>query len=89
MLLVERADSAGASARPLERNGAPVLVPFNRVGGLCEQIGHNTEYVIHAEEILASNFELLVQGASRRAVAGGARAHARGAHARRAAAKRR
>jgi hypothetical protein len=25
-----------------------------------EQIGHNTEYVIHAEEILASNFELLV-----------------------------
>ena len=59
MLLVER---EGASSRPLERNGAPVLVPFNRVGGVFEQIGHNTEYVIHAEEILASNFELLVHG---------------------------
>jgi hypothetical protein len=64
MLLVEPADNAGAASRPLERNGAPVLVPFNRVGGLYEQIGRNTEYVIHAEEILASNFELLVQGAS-------------------------
>jgi len=60
MLLVER---DGDSSRPLERNGAPVLVPFNRVGGLQEQIGRNTGYVIHAEEILASNFELLVQGA--------------------------
>jgi hypothetical protein len=60
MLLVER---DGASSRPLERNGAVVLVPFNRVGGLQEQIGRNTEYVIHAEEILASNFELLVEGA--------------------------
>ena len=59
MLLVER---DGASSRPLERNGAPVLVPFSRVGGLLEQIGRNTQYVIHAEEILASNFELLVQG---------------------------
>jgi hypothetical protein len=60
MLLIER---DGAAARPLERNGAPVLVPFERVGRLAEQIGRNTGYVIHAEEILASNFELLVQGA--------------------------
>ena len=59
MLLVER---DGASSRPLERDGAPVLVPFNRVAGLQEQIGRNTGYVIHAEEILASNVELLVQG---------------------------
>jgi hypothetical protein len=60
MLLVER---DGDTSRPLERNGAPVLVPFDRVAGLQEQIGRNTGYVIHAEEILASNFELLVQGA--------------------------
>jgi hypothetical protein len=59
MLLVDR--STG-TARPLERDGAPALVPFNRVAGLGEQIGHNTNYVIHAEEILASNFELLVLG---------------------------
>jgi hypothetical protein len=61
MLLVER---GGASSRPLERDGAPILLPFDRLGGLREQIGRNTRYVIHAEEILASNFELLVQGAS-------------------------
>jgi hypothetical protein len=59
MLLVER---DGAVSRPLLRDGAPVLVPFNRVKGLVEQIGRNTGYVIHAEEILASNFELLVLG---------------------------
>ena len=62
MLLVERAANAGAPSRPVERDGAPVILPFNRVGGVFEQIGHNTEYVIHAEEILASNFELLVHG---------------------------
>jgi len=60
MLLVER---DGASSRPVLRDGAPVLVPFKRVGGLQEKIGRNTGYVIHAEEILASNFELLVLGA--------------------------
>jgi len=59
MLLVER---TGSATRPLERDGAPVLVPFNRVQGMAAQIGRNTNYVIHAEEILASNFELLVQG---------------------------
>ena len=59
MLLVERSD---AVARPLMRDGAPVLVPPNRVAGLLEQVGRNTNYIIHAEEILASNFELLVMG---------------------------
>jgi hypothetical protein len=60
MLLVDRTDVA--AARPLLRDGAPVLLPFNRVGGFFEQIGNNTNYTIHAEEILASNFELLVIG---------------------------
>ena len=59
MLLVER---TGATARPLTRDGAPVLVPLNRVAGFLEQVGRNTNYIIHAEEILASNFELLVVG---------------------------
>ena len=82
MLLVDRSRNAGA-ARPLERDGAPVLVPMNRVDGLFEQVGRNTNYVIHAEEILASNFELLVHGRAGCAVAGSARAHSRGARARR------
>ena len=60
MLLVEPAANSGAPARPVERDGASVILPFNQVDGVFEQIGHNTEYVIHAEEILASNFELLV-----------------------------
>jgi hypothetical protein len=60
ILLVDRADPA--AARPLLRDGAPVLVPFNRVDGFFEQVGNNTNYTIHAEEILASNFELLVLG---------------------------
>ena len=62
LLLVERPGSSGAPARALERNGAPALVPFDRVAGLFEQVGRNTGYVIHAEEILASNFERLVLG---------------------------
>ncbi len=60
ILLVDRTDPA--AARPLLRDGEPALVPFNRVGGFVEQVGNNTNYTIHAEEILASNFELLVLG---------------------------
>ena len=59
MLLVDR---TATPARPVLRDGAPVLVPFNRVTGFFEQIGRNTNYIIHAEEILASNFERLVLG---------------------------
>src|SRR5262245_46668141 len=59
MLLVDR---AATPARPLLRDGAPVLVPINRVEGFLEQVGSNTSYILHAEEILASNFERLVLG---------------------------
>ena len=61
MLLVDRSGSPSA-VRPLVREGRPVLVPFSGVSGLFEQIGRNTDYVIHPEEILASNFERLVEG---------------------------
>ena len=44
------------------RDGAPLLAPMNQVGGFFEQVGRNTNYIIHAEEILASNFERLVLG---------------------------
>lgn len=62
ILLVDRSGEAGAPARPLERDGRPRIAPFNRVTGFLEQVGRNTNYVIHAEEILASNFERLVLG---------------------------
>ena len=39
-----------------------LLVPLEQVEGLYEQIGRNTEYLFHAEEVLADNFALLVKG---------------------------
>ena len=59
ILLVERGTAAGAP-RIVERGGDPVLVPIEQVSGYFEQIGRNTQYIIHAEEILASNFAQLV-----------------------------
>lgn len=40
---------------------ADVLAP-QQVSGFFEQIGRNTEYIIHPEEILAENFALLMIG---------------------------
>jgi hypothetical protein len=62
MLVVDRGSTP---ATPALRDGAPVLVPMNQVGGFFEQVGRNTNYIIHAEEILASNFERLVLGEER------------------------
>ena len=36
------------------------LADLQQVGGFFEQVGHNTDYIIHPEEILADNFALLV-----------------------------
>jgi len=38
---------------------------FGEVGGFFEQIGRNTNYTIHPEEILAENLALLLSGAPR------------------------
>lgn len=43
-------------------NSAPKLVGPQAVAGFFEQIGRNTQYIIHPEEILADNFALLVLG---------------------------
>lgn len=45
-------------------NGAPVAIEFADAGGFFEQVGRNTQYLIHPEEILAENFRILVFGAS-------------------------
>jgi hypothetical protein len=44
-------------------DGEPVRIPFDEAEGFFEQIGQNTQYIIHPEEILAENFRLLVTGA--------------------------
>ena len=36
------------------------VLPPSRVSGFFEQVGRNTDYIIHPEEILAENFALLV-----------------------------
>lgn len=43
----------------------PKLVDLSAVSGFFEQVGRNTDYIIHPEEILAENFALLVTGASK------------------------
>jgi hypothetical protein len=61
LLLVEK-DSSGV-ARPIVGADGPLLVGIDRVTGLFEQIGRNTSYIIHPEEILAENASLLTLGA--------------------------
>ena len=41
---------------------SPVLYRMDQVSGFFEQIGQNTRYTIHPEEILADNFMILVTG---------------------------
>ena len=58
-LVVEK--SAGAlTLRPALEGSSPKLARPQEVSGFLEQIGRNTEYVIHPEEVLADNFALLV-----------------------------
>ena len=46
------------------RDGAPVLLSVAEVSGFFEQVGRNTAYIIHPEEILADNFALMLSGQS-------------------------
>lgn len=61
LLAVEKT-SAGPAPSPKMRNGAPVLLRLGEVTGFFEQVGRNTRYIIHAEEVLAENFAFLVTG---------------------------
>lgn len=46
--------------RAVFEGSSPKLVGMERVSGFMEQVGRNTDYIIHPEEILADNFALLV-----------------------------
>ena len=61
MLLLVEWSGTGA-AKPLLAGGAPRVLPVSGVSGFVEQIGENTAYVIHPEEIVADNFVLLATG---------------------------
>ncbi len=60
-LVVERGAQAGA-VKPAFQDQNPLLADVQQVSGFIEQVGRNTEYIIHPEEILADNFALLVLG---------------------------
>ncbi len=58
-LLVDLDDDT-STCQPLYDDRTPRLVRMRDIFGFFEQTGINTEYIIHPEEILASNFALLV-----------------------------
>jgi hypothetical protein len=57
-LVVER---QGTTVKPVYANGKPRLADMQQVTGFFEQVGRNTQYIIHPEEALADNFALLIQ----------------------------
>jgi hypothetical protein len=61
LLLVEK-DGPSDVARPILGTGGPLLVGVDRVSGFFEQVGRNTNYIIHPEEIVADNAALLTLG---------------------------
>ena len=50
------------SAKATLKNGKPVFFKPDEVEGFFEQIGRNTDYIIHPEETLANNFVHLMTG---------------------------
>ncbi len=59
LMAVGRVDGAWV---PLMTNGAPQFFGVGDVGGFFEQIGRNTGYIIHPEELAADNFVMMLDG---------------------------
>ncbi len=57
LMVLENSDGV---RRPALVNGQPMLLRPNSVPGFMEQVGRNTSYLIHPEEILADNFVLVI-----------------------------
>ena len=58
-LVVEKEGGSG-NLKAVSEGSSPKLVGMERVSGFMEQVGKNTDYIIHPEEVLADNFALLV-----------------------------
>ena len=61
-LLVVQPAGADDQWMPVLDGGEPILTSPQQVQGFFEEVGRNTDYIIHPEEILADNFALLVTG---------------------------
>jgi hypothetical protein len=62
-LMVVEAVGGARQMAPVIENREPVLLEPAQVQGFFEQIGTNTDYIIHPEEILADHFALIATGA--------------------------
>ena len=56
----ENKSDISSAVKPMYDSQKPKLVNVQQVSGIFEQVGRNTGYIIHPEEILAGNFALLV-----------------------------
>jgi len=54
--------NSGGHWQPKLVEGQPQLLEARQVQGFFEQVGNNTDYIIHPDEILAVNFERMVRG---------------------------
>jgi hypothetical protein len=63
-LVVEK-DGGSGNLKAVSEGSSAKLVGMERVAGFMEQVGRNTNYIIHPEEILADNFALLVLNESK------------------------
>ena len=61
-LLIVRQDEADKQFKAVLKDDKPMLAGFDEVEGLYEQVGRNTGYIIHPEEMLADNFAILASG---------------------------
>ena len=59
-LLLVKTTAGSQKAELLLKDGTPQLLDLPQVTAFWEQIGRNTNYIIHPEEILAENFALLM-----------------------------
>jgi hypothetical protein len=53
---------SGERWQPKLVEGQPELLQPRQVQGFFEQVGNNTDYIIHPDEILAENFERMARG---------------------------
>lgn len=57
---IEVDDSENPS--PILKEGKPVIFSYQQLEGFFDQVGQNTGYILHPEEILAENFAFAVHG---------------------------
>ncbi len=60
--LAVEVESTSPRPKVVYENSTPKLVGPRAVSGFLEQVGKNTQYLIHPDEILADNFALLILG---------------------------